>query len=136
MGIHKVTNLFVGNGVALPANNAQVSAQTSRLGIYGTDMLALDPAGNDTVSTAGGEAITFFQLLADSTFKKGMSIGGMNVTKARAIHYKPARRCVAYLGYHRAFCNNLDTGAARTFTAAGGSITVANSTEYSFVYLL
>lgn len=131
MSIHKVTNLFVGNGTALPANNSQVTS-VSRLGIYGSDMLALNPAGGDTISTAGGSSIRFFQLLADGTYKKSMGISGQNVTRATAIHYKPARRCVAYIGYHRAFCNNLDAGVARTFTAAGGSITVANSTDYNY----
>ncbi len=127
MSIHRVTNLFVGNGSALPANNAQVSpAAIARLGIYGSDMLALNPAGGDTISTAGGDAIRFFQELADGSFKQSMAIGSQTVTSAKSVRYKPARRCVAYIGYQR---GSIVDGVT---TAASGSITAANSTEYSF----
>lgn len=138
MSIHKVTNIVVGNGSALPANNAQVSPSAiARLGIYGSDMLALNPAGGDTMSTAGGDAITFFQELADGSLKKTFPVKGVNVTGAKAIHYRPARRNVWSIGYHRGFRTNPDEARATiatayNYTAAGGDITVANSTEYKF----
>jgi len=136
MSIHRVTNIVVGDGSALPANNAQVSpAAITRLGIYGSDMLALNPAGGDTISTAGGDAITFFQELADGTLKKTMKIGGQNVVSAKAIHYRPARRNVWSIGYHRGFRTAATIDGPRAsfaYTAATGDITVANSTEYKF----
>lgn len=136
MSLHRVTNIVVGDGSALPANNAQVSpAAIARLGIYGSDMLALNPAGGDTISTAGGDAITFFQELADGTLKKTMKIGGQNVVSAKAIHYRPARRNVWSIGYHRGFRTAATIDGPRAsfaYTTATGDITVANSTEYKF----
>ena len=138
MSLHRVTNIVVGDGSALPANNAQVSpAAIARLGIYGSDMLALNPAGGDTISTAGGDAITFFQELADGSLKKTMKIGGQNLVGAKAIHYRAARRNVWSIGYHRGFRTNPDEARATittayNYTAATGDITVANSTEYKF----
>jgi len=125
--MHRVTNLFVGNGSALPANNAAPTPATiARLGIFGSDMQALDPAGNDTVSTAGGDAITFFQELANGDLKKSMALKGGAVTSAKGKHYVPARRQVCYIGYRRAAVVDGVT------TAATGSIEVNNSTEYNF----
>lgn len=128
--MHKVTNLFVGNGSALPANNAAPTpANINRLGIFGSDMQALNPAGGaggDTVSTAGGDALTFFQELANGELKKSMVLKGGSVTSAKAKHYVPARRQVAYIGYRRAAVVD------GTTTAATGSIEVNNSTEYNF----
>lgn len=125
--MHRVTNLFVGNGSALPANNAAPTpANIARLGIFGSDMQALNPAGGDTVSTAGGDAITFFQELANGDLKKSMVLKGGSVTSAKAKHYVPARRQVNYIGYQR---GSVVDG---TTTAASGSIEVNNSTEYNF----
>lgn len=125
--MHRVTNLFVGNGSALPANNAAPTpANITRLGIFGSDMQALNPAGGDTVSTAGGDAITFFQELANGDLKKSMPVKGGAVTSAKAKHYVPARRQVCYIGYRRAAVVD------GTTTAATGSIEVSNSTEYNF----
>lgn len=125
--MHKVTNLFVGNGSALPANNAAPTpANINRLGIFGSDMQALNPAGGDTVSTAGGDALTFFQELANGELKKSMVLKGGSVTSAKARHYKPARRQVCYIGFQR---GSVVDG---TTVAASGSIEVNNSTEYNF----
>lgn len=128
MSIHKVTNLFVGNGSALPANNAAPTPATiSRLGIFGSDMQALNPAGGDTISTAGGDAITFFQELANGELKKSMTVKGGSVTSAKAKHYKPGRRQVCYIGHQR---GSVVDG---TTTAAAGTIEVNASTDYNFV---
>lgn len=128
MSIHRVTNLFVGNGSALPANNAAPApANINRLAIVGSDMKALNPAGGDTISTAGGDAITFFQELANGELKKSMPVKGGAVTSAKAYHYKPARRQVNYIGYQR---GSVVDG---TTTAASGTIEVNASTDYNFV---
>jgi len=125
--MHKVTNLFVGNGSALPANNAAPTpANVTRLGIFGSDMQALNPAGGDTVSTAGGDALTFFQKISSTELKKSMVLKGGSVTAAKAKHYVPNRRQVSYIGFRRAAVVDGVT------TAAGGSIEVNNSTEYNF----
>lgn len=135
--IHRVTNMFVGDGSALPANNALVApANITRLGIFGTDSQALDPAGNDTISTAGGDAIDFWQKLADGSLKHSMRINGQNVVKAKAIHYRPSRRNVWGIGYNRGFRTAATIDGPRAsfaYTAATGSITVANSTDYHFM---
>ncbi len=136
MSIHRVTNLFVGDGSAFPANNAAVSpANITRLGIFGSDNQALNPAGGDTISTAGGDAITFWQKLADSSLKHSMVVNGQNVVKAKAIHYRAARRNVWSIGYHRGFRTAATIDGPRAsfaYTAATGDITVAPSTEYHF----
>jgi len=125
--MHKVTNLFVGNGSALPANNAAPTpANVTRLGIFGSDMQALNPAGGDTISTAGGDALTFFQKISSTELKKSMVLKGGSVTAAKARHYKPARRQVSYIGFQR---GSIVDGVT---TAASGSIEVNNSTEYNF----
>jgi len=125
--MHKVTNLFVGNGSALPANNAAPTpANVTRLGIFGSDMQALNPAGGDTISTAGGDALTFFQKISSTELKKSMVLKGGSVTAAKARHYVPARRQVSYIGYQRGSIVDGNT------VAASGSIEVNNSTEYNF----
>jgi len=136
MSIHRVTNLFVGDGSAFPANNAAVSpANITRLGIFGSDNQALNPAGGDTISTAGGDAITFWQKLADSSLKHSMVVNGQNVVKAKAIHYRPSRRNVWSIGYHRGLRTAATIDGPRAsfaYTAATGDITVANLTDYHF----
>ncbi len=120
MNTHKVTQIFVGNGTsALPANNTVYTAGAiGALGLFGSDMQALDPAGNDTISTAGGATIYLFSKLANGDVKRSMGIRGVNVTGYRGQSYTAPTRKVHAIGYNRAL--------------SAGSIVVNNATEYKF----
>lgn len=120
MNTVKVTQIFVGNGTSsLPANNTVYSAAAiGSLGILGSDMQALDPAGNDTISTAGGQTIYVFSKQSDGSIKRSMGIRGVNVTGYRGQSYLAPTRKVHAIGYNRA--------------TSSGSIVVNNSTEYKF----
>jgi hypothetical protein len=68
--------------------------------------------------------------LANGDFKRSNPIKGTSVIGYSAESYTPARRTVGAIGYHRAsVANQTSDGVA---LVAGGSITVANSTEYEF----
>lgn len=118
MNTHRVTQIFIGNGTSsLPANNTVISAAAvPGLGIFGSDNQALDPAGNDTISTAGGGVIQLFSKLANGDLKKSMRIVGVNVTGYRGQSYAAPTRKVHAIGYNRA--------------TSSGSIVVNNDTDY------
>lgn len=113
MSIHKVTNIFVGNGTALEANVSTLTP--GKLGVFGTDQNILASA-----YSAGGasESIQFSETYADGTFKKSMWVNGTSVTAARSERYAPATREVWAIGYNR--------------KTATGSIEVTSSSLYSF----
>lgn len=115
MSIHKVTNIFVGNGSALEANVTTLTP--GKLGVFKADQSALGAAQPYIASTAT-EAIQFSETFADGSFKKSMWINGSSVKTARFEKYAPAAREVWAIGYNR--------------KAAAGSIEVNNSTAYTF----
>lgn len=119
--LHRVQNIFISDGTALPANNAATTSVTAgKIGIYGQDMLALNPAGGDTITTQ--PYIYLFEAKTDSNgigyLKKSFRIDGANVTKYEAESYTPAKREVWAIGHNR--------------LTTTGDITVANSTEYKY----
>lgn len=118
MNSHKVNQIFIGNGTsALPANNTVITAAAvGALGIFGNDMQALNPAGADTISTAGADSIQFFNKLANGDLKHSMVLKGTAVTGYKGQSYVAATRKVHAIGYSR--------------LASTGSIAVANSTIY------
>lgn len=118
MNTHKVTQIFIGNGTsALPANNTQITAASiGALGIFGNDMLALNPAGGDTISTAGADSIQIFNKLANGDLKHSTSIKGTSVTGWKGQSYTAATRKVHAIGHNR--------------LTATGTIEVSNSTLY------
>lgn len=113
MSIHKVTNIFVGNGTALEADVNTLTA--GKLGVFNSNEAILASA-----YSAGGaaESIQFSKTFADGSFKKSMRVNGRSVVAARSEAYKPATREVWAIGYDRKL--------------ATGLIEVNNSTEYSF----
>jgi hypothetical protein len=116
--IHRVQNTFISAdaGTAMPADNSAISAiTTGTIGIYGTDMLALNPAGVDTITTQ--PAIYIVEGKSDYV-KRSMKIAGTAVTSYQAESYAPAQRNVWSIGYNR-----------KTTT---GSIEVNNDTNYNF----
>lgn len=129
MNTHKVTQIFIGNGAALPTGNAALLASAiNQVGIYGNDMLSL--TAGDTVATAGKSGIFIVNKLANGDIKRSMEIKGMSVTGYKGQSYVPAKRTVWSIGYHRAsLASQSPTGSAIT---AGGSINVENSTLYKF----
>lgn len=122
-----VTEIFIGAGEALSANNTALNAIAVQTGVVGSDMLTLDPAGNDTITTQ--PSIQIVNKLANGDFKKSNVIKGTSVVGYKAESYQPARRCVWGFGYTRAHLTNPDTSSS-TATAAAGSIEVNASTEY------
>lgn len=112
MSIHKVTNIFVGNGSALEANVNTLTA--GKLGLFNSNQAILASA-----YSAGGAAdsIQFSETYPDGTFKKSMWINGRSVVSARAEAYAPAQREVWAIGYNR--------------KTAAGTIEVNNSTVYT-----
>lgn len=120
--LHRVQNIFISDGTAFPANDAATSSVTAgKIGIYGQDMLALNPAGGDTITTQ-----PFIYLLEGKTdsnsvnyLKRSFRIDGANVTKYEGQSYAPDQPNVWSIGYSR--------------KTATGSIEVNNSTTYKAV---
>lgn len=114
MSIHKVTNIFVGDGSALETTVNTLTA--GKLGLFGQNQAILASA-----YSAGGasESITVSKTFADGTFKKSMAINGRSVQSARAERYKPAAREVWAVGHNR------------LGTVNAGTIEVNNATEYT-----
>lgn len=114
MSIHKVTNVFVGDGSALETTVNTLTA--GKLGLFGQNQAILASA-----YSAGGasESITVSKTFADGTFKKSMAVNGRSVVSARAERYKPAAREVWAVGHNRLGSVN------------AGTIEVNNSTEYT-----
>lgn len=112
MSIHKVTNIFVGDGSALEANVNTLTA--GKLGLFNSNQAILASA-----YSAGGAAdsIQFSETYSDGTFKKSMWINGRSVVSARAEAYAPAQREVWAIGHNR--------------KTAAGTIEVNNSTVYT-----
>ncbi len=120
----KVSEIFIGAGAALSANNTALPSIAVQTGIVGTNMLTLNPAGGDTITTE--PTIYIVNKLANGDFKKSVPIKGTSVTGWKGEHYVPARRNVWAIGYQR---GSIVDGVT---TAASGSITVNNSTLYEF----
>ncbi len=119
--LHRVQNVFIGDGSAFPANNAALTSLTAgKVGVYGSDWLALNPNGADTISTQPGIFIVESKTDSDGVgyVKKSNKIVGASVISVKGAPYVPARREVWSIGHSR--------------KTATGTITVANSTVYGF----
>ena len=117
--LHRVTNVLVSDGTALPSNNAAMSAVTSgKIGVFGTDMTALNPAGGDTITTQPGIYIVEGRLDSDgnTVVKRSGKISGSNIVSYQGESYRPTIRCTWTVGYNR--------------STTAGSIEVNNSTSY------
>lgn len=122
--LHRVQNIFISDGAALPANDAAITAVTSgQIGIYGRDMKALNPAGGDTITTQ--PVIYIVQGKTDSDgvayVKRSMKIDGASVLNFEGKPYEAAKREVWAIGYNRLL--------------AAGDITVNADTDYHFSIL-
>jgi hypothetical protein len=120
--IQKSKQVFVGSGSALAANNTAANA-VGQFAIVGKDMTALNPAGGDTISTQ--PSIYLSNILPDGDFKYSSEIKGQSVTSYSGKRYSPSRQAIWAVGYQR---GSVVDGVT---IAAGGSLVVANSTEYS-----
>ena len=119
--LNRVQSIFIGDGTGLPSNNATISSVTPGIvGVYGTDMTALNPAGGDTITTQ--PAIYIVEGKTDSSgvnyVKRSSKIDGASVISYQADVYSPAKREVWALGYSRA--------------AAAGTIEVNPDTTYNY----
>lgn len=119
--LHRVQNIFISDGSALPANNAASTVVVDgQIGIYGNDWTALNPAGGDTITTQPSIYIVQGKTGTDGDFilKKSMKIDGTAVTSYKAESYAAAKREVWAIGYNR-----------KTST---GTIEVNNDTNYNY----
>lgn len=119
--LHRVQNIFISDGSALPANNAASTVVVDgQIGIYGNDWTALNPAGGDTITTQPSIYIVQGKTGTDGDFilKKSMKIDGTAVTSYKAESYAAAKREVWAIGYNR-----------KTST---GTIEVNNDTDYNY----
>lgn len=119
--LHKVQNIFISNGTALPANNATIASVTpGKIGVYGTDMLALDPAGSDTITTQ--PAIYIVEGKTDSDginyVKRSTKINGQSIINYTAKSFLAPIRSVSAIGYDRKL--------------AVGTIEVNTDTNYNY----
>lgn len=128
MNTHKVSEIFIGDGTALDANNTNIAALANQLNIVGTDMTTLNPAGVD--DTATQPTIYLVNKLANGDLKRSFPIKGTSVSGYSGAKYRPAAREVWGIGYQRGYRTNQDV--AGTYVAAAGSIDVNNSTDYTF----
>ena len=123
--LHRVQNIFISNGNALPANDAAITAVTDgQIGIFGRDMKALNPAGGDTITTQPSIYIVQGKTDTDGTFycKRSMKIDGTSVLRYEGKSYEAPKREVWAIGYNR--------------KTATGTIEVNNSTDYQFSIVL
>jgi len=119
--LHRVQNIFISAGAALPANDAaSTTVASGEIGIFGSDWTALNPAGGDIISTQPSIYIVESKTDSDGVtyLKKSMKINGSAVTKYEAASYTPSRLEVWAIGYSRA--------------GATGTIEVNNSTNYNY----
>lgn len=119
--LNRVQSIFISDGTALPTNNATISSVTPGIvGVYGTDMTALNPAGADTITDQ--PAIYIVEGKTDSSgvnyVKRSSKIDGASVISYQADSYSPAKREVWALGYSR--------------SAATGTIEVNPDTTYNY----
>lgn len=118
---NRVQQIFISDGTALPANNADTTSVTAgKIGIYGQDMLALNPAGGDTITTQ--PYIYIMESKTDSNgvgyLKRTGRIDGANIISYTAKKYAAEKRSVWSIGHSRL------TGV--------GTIEVNNDTDYKF----
>lgn len=117
MNTHKVSEIFIGSGAALPTGGTAIAAASiNQTGIYGNDMTAV--TATDTITTAGRSSIYLVNKEADGNLKRSFEIKGVSVTGYKGQSYTPAKKEVWTIGYNRA--------------TTAGTIAVANSTDYSF----
>ncbi len=118
---NRVQQIFIADGTALPADNGAISTVTAgKIAIFGQDMLALNPAGGDTISTQ--PYIYIMESKTDSNgvgyIKRTGRIDGANILSYNGAKYAPAKRSVSAIGFDRL----LNTG----------TIEVNPSTDYKF----
>jgi len=119
--LHKVKNIFISDGSSLASKNAAITATTSgKVGVYGSDWTALNPAGGDTITTQPSIYIVEGKTNTDGDFfvKKSSKIDGSNVINYSAESYAPAKREVWSIGYNR--------------KTATGTIELVDLTNYTF----
>lgn len=114
MAIHKVTEVFIGDGSSLTAGGTSISALTTQINLVGNDMTTVTAA--EVISTAKRDVIYAVNKNADGTLKRSFEVKGTNVTVYKGESYTPAGREVWAIGYNR--------------KTAAGSIAVNNDTLY------
>src|ERR1017187_9105038 len=115
----RTSQTFVNNGASVPAQGSTIASCTN--GVLEVLGSLTNPqtqvAAAPTITTE--PSLTLYSGYADGTTKKGMTIKGANITKYAGQRYSPDTRDVWSIGYNRKL--------------TAGALTVANSTDYTFV---
>lgn len=117
MSLHRVQNIFIGGGGALPAGNLDANITniaSPKLAVIGEDNQTL--AAGDTV--ADTSFIKLVQAKSDSSLKISQKIPGKSITSYKAETYAAGSRQVVAIGYNR--------------KTAAGLIELNTDTWYSF----
>lgn len=116
-GLHRVQNIVIGAGGALPAGNIDANITnipSPKLAVIGEDNQTL--AAGDTVSDTS--SIKLVQAKSDSSLKITQKIPGRSITSYKGETYAAGSRTVVAIGYNR--------------KTAAGLIEVNTSTWYKF----
>jgi hypothetical protein len=119
--LHRVQNIFISDGSALPANDAAITTVSpGDIGVFGTDMKALNPAGADTISTQPAIYIVEGKTDSDGVnyVKRSTKISGQSVINYTAKPFLAPTREVWSIGHNR--------------KTAVGTIEVNTDTNYNF----
>lgn len=118
--LHRVQNVFISDGTALPVNDAAITTVgTGDIGVFGTDMKALNPAGGDTITTQPSIFLVEGRLDENSNtvVKRSFKIPGTGIISYQGESYRPTIRKCEVIGYNR--------------KTSAGTIEVANATSYT-----
>ena len=120
MSLHRVQNIVIGTGGALPAGNLDANITniaSPKLAVTGEDNQTL--TAGDTISDT--EWIKLVQAKADGSLKFTQKISGKSITSYKAETYSAGSRQVVALGYNR--------------KTAAGLLEINTDTWYSFSLL-
>jgi len=119
--LQRVTNVFIGDGTALPASGSLITSANIANGVVdiaGVDMNTM--ASGATISDTESIYMVEGRLTSSSTqpVKRSMKIPGRKITSYLGTSYAPASRDVWAIGYNR--------------QSAAGLITATNDATYTF----
>lgn len=117
--LQRVTNIFIGDGTALPASGSLITSTNITPGIVdiaGIDMNTLAPGA--TISDTEAIFVVEGRSVTTAPVKRSMKIPGRHITSYLGTSYVPATRDVWAIGYNR--------------QSAAGSIIVVNDADYDF----
>lgn len=117
--VHRVQNIFIGDGSAMPTAGSDITSTvvaSGDLALAGLDMEVMSPG--DTIADQEGFYVFEGRTSTTSPLKRSMKVPGRKVTSYLGKAYVPAAREVWAIGYNR--------------QSATGSIDANNDEDYNF----